>query len=98
MNFPQQQQHGDESLAIIDEGPKIDPDHHATSFEFQGKADIDISESGLCGDNAATSDDNISELSEPINIVDAAFKRRSIPQALFVPSNNVPIKSSDAAS
>jgi len=82
----QQQQQGgaaEDSLAIIDEGRKIDP--NATSmFEFRRKS----SKNNTGGD--AASDDEISELSEPtyVSLENAAFKGRSIPQALFVPQQN----------
>jgi len=80
----QQQQQGgaaEDSLAIIDERRKIDP-NVTSMFEFRRKSSKNYTD--------AASDDDISELSEPTyhSLENAAFKGRSIPQALFVPQQN----------
>jgi len=84
---PQQQQ---DSLAIIDEGrkieqPKIEP---ATSFEFRRKASKNNASAN--GGGETDDDDEISELSEPTihSLQDSAFRGRSIPRALFVPQKD----------
>lgn len=82
---PQQQQQNqgaEDSLAIIDEGRKINNPNVASLFEFHRVASRN---------KDAPSDDDVSALSDPtyVSNKNATFDvQRSIPHALFVPQKN----------